>query len=417
MAGRAALRVGAGLVTVATPGNVLPIVAAGMPELMTAPLLSTEAGTASMRNMDYEHFAQIAHGKSVLAIGPGLSTTTETQQFIRAVLETTSLPVVLDADGLNAFAGRAAELLATSKTRLLAITPHPGEMARLLDSTVRDVQAQAPGSGAGCGGAMAGARHPEGFSHHSGDAGRPSLRQHHRQSGHGHRRHRGRADRHAGRADRGIWHRSIGSGCWAWASICTGLAGDLAAAHVGEAPLVASDLIEALPEAFAQLAGGMGTCPPLMISHSPEETVETGAAAWRGGWRRRCWCCSRGELGSGKTTMAKGIVSGLGAAREEDVTSPTFTLVHVFRNHGPRSITWIFTAWRLSRSGIAGALEDASAEPAIVIIEWAERFSLRSDWPRVAVRLEHLEGTQRRISIAFPEELRGGLAHFGQAMP
>ena len=79
LGGRAALRVGAGLVTVATPANVLPIVAAGMPELMTAPLLATEEGTASLRNLDYDRFEQVVQGKSVLAMGPGLSTNDETQ--------------------------------------------------------------------------------------------------------------------------------------------------------------------------------------------------------------------------------------------------------------------------------------------------------------------------------------------------
>ena len=103
LAARGALRSGAGLVTVATPQDVLPIVAGGMPEMMTAPLASTEAGTASLRNLDYGKFAEILRGKSVLAIGPGLSMQHETQQFIRLVVGQTELPIILDADGLNAY--------------------------------------------------------------------------------------------------------------------------------------------------------------------------------------------------------------------------------------------------------------------------------------------------------------------------
>jgi len=86
LAARGALRSGSGLVTVATPLEVLPTVAAGAPEMMTVPLAATEAGTASLRNLDYGRFAEIARDKSVVAIGPGLSTQNETQQFIRTIV-------------------------------------------------------------------------------------------------------------------------------------------------------------------------------------------------------------------------------------------------------------------------------------------------------------------------------------------
>ena len=110
LAARGALRSGAGLATAATPDIVLPVVAAGMPEMMTVPLAATEAGTASYRNFDYGRFSEITRGKSVIAIGPGLSTHNETQQFIRALVAETDLPIILDADGLNAFAGMADHL-------------------------------------------------------------------------------------------------------------------------------------------------------------------------------------------------------------------------------------------------------------------------------------------------------------------
>ncbi len=251
LGGRAALRVGAGLVTVATPADVLPIVAAGMPELMTARLLSTEEGTASMRNLDGEHFAQIAQGKSVLAIGPGLSTNDETQQFIRAVLETTSLPVVLDADGLNAFAGRAAEL-GTRKAELLAITPHPGEMARLLDSTVRDVQAKRLEVALDAAEQWRAHVILKGF--HTILA-TPEGRAYVNTTGNPGMATGGTGDVLTGMlagltAEFGTkdWERVLGLGVY-----LHGLAGDVAAESVGQAPLVASDVVEALPEAYARL--------------------------------------------------------------------------------------------------------------------------------------------------------------------
>jgi len=109
-----------------------------------------------------------------------------------------------------------------------------------------------------------------------------------------------------------------------------------------------------------------------------------------------------GDLGSGKTTITKGIVSGLGVAREEEVTSPTFTLVHVFRNHLRVYHVDLYRVEGLHDLESLG-LEDALAEPAVVIIEWAERFTLRSDWPRVLIHLEHVEADSRRITITHPK--------------
>jgi len=138
MAGYAALRAGAGLVTVATSDLVLPIVASAHPELMTEPLIATAEGTAAIQNLA-QRFERIAEGKTVLALGPGLGLHPETQDFVRKVLLQTDLPLVLDADGLNAFAV-SADSMRDRKTKFLAITPHPGEMARLLNSSTKSVQ-------------------------------------------------------------------------------------------------------------------------------------------------------------------------------------------------------------------------------------------------------------------------------------
>jgi hydroxyethylthiazole kinase-like uncharacterized protein yjeF len=139
LASWAAYRAGAGLVTVATPEPALPVIAAHTPEVMTEPLAATRAGTISEKSLEGGLFAKILNGKRALAIGPGLSTQEETQNFVRKVVADRSVPIVLDADGLNAFAGRASEL--KNSSGLLCVTPHPGEMARLLGSSVKEVQA------------------------------------------------------------------------------------------------------------------------------------------------------------------------------------------------------------------------------------------------------------------------------------
>jgi ADP-dependent NAD(P)H-hydrate dehydratase / NAD(P)H-hydrate epimerase len=138
MAGIAALRAGAGLSTVGTPKSVLPTVAGYHPELMTEALEETEIGSISLRALGYGHVDALAKGMTVLAVGPGISRHNETSEFVRTVVKKFTAPMVLDADGLNAFEGRAAEL--NGKGRVLVITPHPGEMARLLGVAVPEVQ-------------------------------------------------------------------------------------------------------------------------------------------------------------------------------------------------------------------------------------------------------------------------------------
>jgi hydroxyethylthiazole kinase-like uncharacterized protein yjeF len=123
MAGQAALRAGAGLVTVATPAACLPIVAASMPELMTEPLEWP--------------ITKLMEGKTVLAIGPGLGTDPGTQAAIRAAVREARVPVVIDADGLNAFIGHMDELQTGGYD--IVITPHPGEMARLIERSAEYV--------------------------------------------------------------------------------------------------------------------------------------------------------------------------------------------------------------------------------------------------------------------------------------
>jgi hydroxyethylthiazole kinase-like uncharacterized protein yjeF len=145
LAGRGALRSGAGLVTIATPDVVLPVIAASQPELMTEPLTSTKVGTIAAANGKAGRLHALMQGKTLLAVGPGIGTHKETQRFLTSLVRQTALPVILDADGLNAFDGRARDL-AKRKTRHLALTPHPGEMARLLGVSNSAVQADRLGT-------------------------------------------------------------------------------------------------------------------------------------------------------------------------------------------------------------------------------------------------------------------------------
>ncbi len=106
MAGMAALRAGAGLSTVATPARVLTSVASFAAELMTEPLAETAAGSIALAAAENGRFTDLAKPMTVVAIGPGLGRDPETVQFVHEAVRQTKVPLVLDADGLNAFEGK-----------------------------------------------------------------------------------------------------------------------------------------------------------------------------------------------------------------------------------------------------------------------------------------------------------------------
>ena len=136
LAALGALKSGAGLVTVATPRSALPIVAAMAPEYMTEPLEETAGGAVDFGAL--EHVLEMK--ADVLAVGPGLGNAPGTVAFVHALVERAGGPLVLDADALNAFADDPDRLVGRDGVDIV-ITPHPGEMARLLGVSVDEVQA------------------------------------------------------------------------------------------------------------------------------------------------------------------------------------------------------------------------------------------------------------------------------------
>ena len=108
----------------------------------------------------------------------------------------------------------------------------------------------------------------------------------------------------------------------------------------------------------------------------------------------------RGELGAGKTTLVKGIAEGFQAAKEEDVTSPTFTLVHEYR--GPRVTVYHIDLYRIDtpRQLDTLGLDDLVAEKSILLIEWGEKFPRFVSERDVEIALQSLGGDERRIVVS-----------------
>jgi len=142
LAATAAYRAGAGLVTVAVPERILPVVQEVLREPTFLPLPETTEGSVAAGAT--EVLADRLGSAGALALGPGMGLVEETAEWIRGTVATCPVPVVLDADGLNAFAGRASEL--GRRRADLVITPHAGEFARLAGGSSRDVNADRVGA-------------------------------------------------------------------------------------------------------------------------------------------------------------------------------------------------------------------------------------------------------------------------------
>jgi NAD(P)H-hydrate epimerase len=245
LAGQAALRSGAGLVTVATPRSVLPVIASSMPELMTEALQETADGTVASQTI-----WNILEGKTVLAIGPGLTTVPETSAFVRSLVRDLKIPVVIDADAINAFASCVDDLRGNGSG--IIITPHPGEMARLIQRETQYVVANRVDVAQTFAlqhniyvvlkGFRTVVATPDG-SVHINPTGNPGMA-----CG-------GTGDILTGMIAGILGQEHLGSFIerLCLAVYLHGLSGDLAAGELGEEPLVATDLLRFLPKAWSEM--------------------------------------------------------------------------------------------------------------------------------------------------------------------
>jgi len=135
LSGRAALRSGCGLVTLAVPSELNPIFETSLPEAMTVPLPLSEQ---SFSINDYEHIMELLSGKGGLVMGPGLGTAPDTAELVRKLYSNVALPMVVDADALNLLALEAGSFMESGGDRIL--TPHPGEMSRMTGQSTAEIQ-------------------------------------------------------------------------------------------------------------------------------------------------------------------------------------------------------------------------------------------------------------------------------------
>ncbi|MBI1846311.1 MAG: NAD(P)H-hydrate dehydratase [Candidatus Rokubacteria bacterium] len=251
LAAAAAMRSGAGLCTVATATSQQPVVAGLVVEAMTEPLAETPAGSVALAAA--ERIAELAGARDAVACGPGLGLYPDTQALARALTRDLAQPLALDADALTALAGHLATLKDARGPRCL--TPHPGELARMLGVSVADVEhdriAAARDFATGhrvhlvLKGAASVVASPDGRVLIN-PTGNPGM-----------------ASGGTGDVLTGILGAFLARGLDPGAALASavyvhGLAGDRAAARVGEESLIARDVIEALPEAFAALAAARG---------------------------------------------------------------------------------------------------------------------------------------------------------------
>jgi tRNA threonylcarbamoyladenosine biosynthesis protein TsaE len=135
-----------------------------------------------------------------------------------------------------------------------------------------------------------------------------------------------------------------------------------------------------------------------VVTHSPADTMQLGEEL-ASDLPRPCVVLLEGELGAGKTTLVKGIVRGLGAAREEDVTSPSFALVH---EYGPGAKVYHIDLYRVESAQELSTLglDDMLSSSAVVLIEWGEKLGENFGSHTLRVRLEHAGEDVRKISIS-----------------
>ena len=248
LAAEGALRSGAGLVTLGVPASLLPVVAAKLTACMTHPFREVPGGAFALGALpDILAFAERC---DMVALGPGIGRDRSTEKLVHALIPSLARPLVLDADALNALEGQAA-ILKVARAAIV-ITPHPGEMARLTGLPARDVQARRAEVAAAFarehGVIVALKGHgtvvTDGSDTYVNETGNPGM-----------------ASGGTGDVLTGIVAGLLAQGLEPLAATCLavhihGLAGDLAAAEVGQIALTATDLLRCVGRAFLKRSSG-----------------------------------------------------------------------------------------------------------------------------------------------------------------
>lgn len=138
--------------------------------------------------------------------------------------------------------------------------------------------------------------------------------------------------------------------------------------------------------------------PRTVVTHSPQETIGLGRTL-AAELKPPQLVLLRGDLGAGKTTLVKGIAAGFGAAVEEEVTSPTFTLVHEYR--GPNAVVYHIDLYRIDtpRELETLALDDLQTPDAVLLVEWGEKFPRIENERDMEIVLERMSENDRRITL------------------
>jgi NAD(P)H-hydrate epimerase len=248
LCGASALRSGAGLVRVASPAEVQPVVASFEPSYMTYPLPCDGNGIIELETAQLA-LESLIEPADVVAVGPGLGQSVDVRRLVRFLITGTDKPLVIDADGLNALVGQT-ELL-SGLERAVVLTPHPGEFARLGGRTIADVQAARVEHAAKLAALSetlvvvlkgAGTVVTDGKRYYTNASGNPGM-----------------ATAGAGDVLAGVIAALLGQKLPAFEAAqlgvhVHGLAGDIARDHNGEVGLIAGDIVDALPDAFLEVS-------------------------------------------------------------------------------------------------------------------------------------------------------------------
>lgn len=247
LAANSAVRAGSGLVTLAAAESIHPVLEMKTTEVMTAPL--PDSGSGHLTNSAFPAIETLLAGKDAVAIGPGLDRRPGTYALVQNLVESVALPMVIDADGLNALA-EDMTVLKRKKSKQIILTPHPGEMSRLLGTSIPDVEviristAQEFARNYSVFLVLKGARtiiaSPDGTVAING-SGNPGM-----------------ATGGMGDVLTGIIVSLLGQGYVAWDACCLGVflhgfAADMVAGEKGEIGINASDVLEKLPYAYNKL--------------------------------------------------------------------------------------------------------------------------------------------------------------------